>query len=224
MHTNLFPLFEQFQGRLQIAFFDKEDAVRQDKECAEKMGYTNYAGLHQVHGNRTVITREPSHSTEQADGMITDTKELVLCSRSADCQTFVVFAPKKHVVGVLHAGWKGMNAQAITAFYTELKNEWGIEPADTFVAAAPSLSKQCAEFTDPATELPNIDPQFFEGRLVDLQAAADFELLMLGVPEEQIDRVPACTVCNAETLWSYRGGDRDAVINGDRNVLCAVLL
>ena len=120
-------------------------------------------------------------------------------------------------------GWRGLIAGAIPEFFRVLKKEWGIDPSQTFVGAGPSLCKRCAEFTNPARELPSLSPQFVEKRHVDLQGAADAEFIALGVPENAIERSPDCTCCHPEKYWTYRGGDREAVKNGQTNMLVCLL-
>ena len=167
-----FSLFEPFADRFCIALFTKEDAVTSDAEAAKQLCFEKVAGLHQVHGNKTVVVNEELNRTEQADGMLTKTPELVLATRWADCQNFVVYAPEKHVAGLLHVGWRGLIAGAIPAFFEALRNNFSIEPAESYVGAGPSLCKQCAGFSNPQNELPGIDSRFFDGNQVDLRSAA----------------------------------------------------
>ncbi len=181
------------------------------------------ASAEQVHGARTAIMRDAIENAPGADGLATDRSGLALSVRWADCQSFIVYAPEDHVLGVLHVGWRGLNAGAIPAFFATLKEEWDIEPQDTYVAAGPSLCAKCAEFSEPARELPSIDPMFFDGRHVDLRGPADAQLLALGIPRDHLERMADCTCCDPETYWTYRGGDREAVKAGERNLLACVL-
>jgi copper oxidase (laccase) domain-containing protein len=139
-----------------------------------------------------------------------------------------VYAPEKHVTGVLHVGWRGIVAGAIAAFFERFEAEWNIEASQTLVAAGPSLCMRCAEFTDPRDELKadtlNIPSNFFDGRCADLQGIATAQFLSLGVLPDHIDRHPDCTRCRADFYWTYRGGDREAVQKGKTNVLACVLL
>ena len=200
---------QKFQDRLNVRLYAKADSFMENDSVVS---------LNQVHGNRTIIARAPSNRTQDADGVITDVPGLTLTLRTADCQSFVIFAPQNYVVGLLHAGWRGLINGAIPQFFVTLNKEFGIDAASTFVAAGPSLCQKCAEFTDPTKELPLIDPKFFDGRCVDLQGIADAELRTCGVLQSNIERHPDCTCCQSDLYWSYRGGDRDAVRRGQTNV------
>lgn len=227
-----FLFLRPFADRIAVSIFIKEDDIRSDAAAAKTLGMKDAAGLNQAHGKRTVVVRGPSfdglrmtarsqdlNRSQEADGMLTDAPDLLLCTRWADCQNFVMFAPTQNVCGVLHVGWRGLIAGAIPEFFTVLKGEWGIAPGETLVAAGPSICKQCAEFSDPARELPNISTEFINGKFADLQGAATAQFLELGVSPEHFERHPDCTRCNPQTYWTYRGGDRDMVKTGHSNML-----
>jgi copper oxidase (laccase) domain-containing protein len=82
----------------------------------------------------------------------------------------------------------------------------------------------CSEFTDPLRELPTIDPRFFRERLVDLRGIADDQWISLGVKPEHIERHSDCSKCDVDRWWSLRGGDKDEMAKGARNLLTISLL
>ena len=218
-----FTLFKSFEDEMRVSIFTKEDGIASDTEAAERLGSKNIAGLSQVHGNRTVVVRSDNDRIEDADGLITDEAGLVLTVRWADCQNFIIYAPERHVVGLLHAGWRGLVSDCIPEYFEALRENFGIEPQETCVGAGPSLCKNCAEFSSPEKELPDVDPRFFDGRHVDLRALAKNSLLSLGVSEENFEASDDCTRCSPERYWTYRGGDSDEVKKGKINRLCCVL-
>ena len=224
MINNPFSLFTQFQNKLSVALFTKDDNITSDEQIASALGIKEVCSLWQVHGNLTIKVDSPTSRTEQADGIVTDKPNLILSIRAADCQPILAYAPDNNVVGVLHAGWRGLIAGAIPGFYKVLKNEFGIEPSRTYVVIGPSLCQKCAVFSDSANELPNIDPKFINDKnCVDLQGAADNQFFELGVPKDQLQRHPDCTACNHDKYWTYRGGDKEAVKEGHTNVLACFL-
>ena len=217
------PLLRRFQDRLSISLLTKNDAVKTDADIGRILKSDRVASLWQMHGNRTVAVKNPTSRTEQADGIATDVPGLTLTIRWADCQNFLILEPDRHVICLVHAGWRGMKAKALSSAFETLKNEWGIDPKNVWVGAGPSLCKSCAEFSKPREELPELEA-FTHGNTVDLQAAADFELKNIGVRPERIDRSPDCTKCHPDLYWSYRGGDRDAVKEGWANCLAATII
>ncbi len=185
-------------------FFFRDDSVADAIDAAKRMKASSIAFPNQVHGNRTIIMRESSHGVIDADGIVADVPGLTLAIRFADCQNFLIYSRQQHVLGLLHAGWRGLAAHAIEEFFRVLTNEWNIDPKDTIVIAGPSLCKNCAEFSDPHNELPAHLHPFIDGRCVDLIAAAEHVFDTLGIPKEQRERHPDCTKCNLVSYWSHR--------------------
>ena len=219
-----FSIFQPWKHLLRVSFFDKSDPSMSDSDRAKLLGFDHAAALHQMHGANVVHMKKESSRTEQADGLFTGQKNLVLQIRAADCQNFVIYAPAKNVVGLLHVGWKGILAGAIPSYFQTLKKEFDVDAEETLVGAGPSLCKDCAEFSDPLRELPGIPKDCIYGNLVDLSEIALRQFLEAGVPEKSFERMPGCTKHEPEKYWTYRGGDREAVKQGHTNVLAAVLL
>ncbi|MDD4319178.1 MAG: polyphenol oxidase family protein [Candidatus Peribacteraceae bacterium] len=236
MERNPFPLLRPFAPVLDTALFGKEDNAT-DEDVRRTMTTTSAVALKQVHGGRAVLARQAMNRTSkvssgswqgiartvEADAAATDQPGLALTVRTADCQSFLVFCPDPLVIGVIHAGWKGLLAGIIPSLFDLLWEEWNIRPEGTYVCAGPSLCKECAEFSNPKAELRGISPRFFEGRRADLRAIAEDQLWNIGVQEHRFKRHGDCTKCSSRTWWSYRGGDREAVEKGSTNFLACVL-
>ncbi len=217
------PLLRRHEPELHAGMWLKSNAKLDEATLAQKLGGTGEVSLHQKHGGTAVRVRETSHRLLQADAVFTDVPGLLLTVRWADCQNFLLYAPKQRVLGVVHVGWKGLLAHMLPNAFALLATEWNIEPKDTVVYAGPSLCLRCADFTNPSAELPSLDAKYFDGRHVDLQRAATDSLLQLGVREDCLFRHADCTRCHPETYWTYRGGDREAVQDGRTNALAAML-
>jgi len=214
-----FDIFRPFADRLEINLFSKSDQIQTDEDLKKELQTDALASVWQMHGSTTVIVREPTSRIIQADGLMTDQSELTLSIRSADCQTFVVYAPDQNVIGLMHVGWRGLIAGMIPSFFRTLTEEYDIDAEHCVIGAGPSLCKNCAEFTDPITELPGIPEKFIEGRYADLQMFATYQLISVGMDPLKFERHPDCTKCNGENWWSFRGGDREEVLSGMGNVL-----
>lgn len=218
-----FAIFLPFADRLAVALWTKVD--RPPHDVPGVLHAEEVASAAHVHGARTVIVRGASHRISGADGMLTDKPGLALVTRSADCQSLVIYAPEKEILGILHVGWRGLIAGAIPACFAELRREWNVDAKDTFVGIGPSLCQKHSGFSAPVRELPTLSPQFIDAEnTVDLRGAADAELFALGLPRDHLERSSHCTCCHPETYWTYRGGDREAVKEGQVNVLAAVML
>lgn len=211
----MIEFFPQFADRIRCHFLGRNDSRNLSQ---------NAVTLNQVHGNVTVYANTPLHHLAKADGVMTDVSGLDLTIRAADCQNFALYAPDVHACAVLHVGWRGLLCGAIPRCIETFTTHWEITPRDIYITAGPSLCTNCAEFSDPVTELPSIDPRFFSERTVDLQGIAEMQFFDTGVSPHKFLRHADCTLCKNAEYFSFRGKDREAVIAGTGNVLVATLL
>ncbi len=227
MQRSPFPLLAAFP-ELDVCILEKEDAIASDDATVSALGDGKIVSTDQVHGKTVRIVREAEMRESEthgpaADAIATDKADLWLTVRWGDCQNFVVYAPDKHVIATVHAGWKGLSLTILPALYEALKQEWNIEPKETWVGSGPSLCKKCADFTDPAKELPADWAPFIEGQHADLRAIAHKHLTDLGVRSERIDLQPDCTRCLPNRYWTLRGGHKAEMEKKLRNVLACRL-
>ncbi len=222
MTEHPFEIFRPYADRIRVRLYERRDNICNDEdiERAEKLPVAN---PEQPHGTLTMRVYGPGH-VPGADGVVTDTPRIALCARGADCQMFVFYDPVHHAGGTLHAGWRSLVAGALPACIEVMKREWGTNPHDLIVGAGPSLCFDCGEFTDPVKELSGVDEKFFRARLADLCSIATDQLHKAGVPLNNVERHRDCTRCDREHWWTLRGGDRDALATGVRNLLTFSLL
>lgn len=223
--TSPFSIFEPFTGRLSVSLLTRQDHVRNDNDIAKVLHIepTTIASLWQVHGGEVVRVDAPTSRTVKADAFFTDTPKLTITMRMADCQCFCIYDPEHKVIGLIHAGWKGILAKVIPNSIEFLKREWKSDPKKLIVGAGPSLCAKCSEFSDPMRELPGFPQDLIEGRLANLREAAERQFDEAGVPRANRERMEECTRCNPENYWTYRGGDKSSVVEGWTNVLVCSL-
>ncbi len=71
--------------------------------------------LQQVHGSRVVTVERPGDgSGEAADAAVTSSAQAALAVLTADCAPVAMASPEG-IVGVAHAGWKGLRAGVVEA-------------------------------------------------------------------------------------------------------------
>jgi YfiH family protein len=77
--------------------------------------------LHQVHGDRCVrVTAQAWAEAPEGDAAWTDEPGIALAVLTADCVPVVVAAPRHGVVGIAHAGWRGLVGGVIDALVAAL--------------------------------------------------------------------------------------------------------
>ena len=83
--------------------------------------------LRQTHGADVVVVEHPGDSAgREADGAVTATPGAVLCVQTADCVPIVLVGDG--VVGVAHAGWRGLVAGVVAATVDALGALGGGDP------------------------------------------------------------------------------------------------
>ncbi len=160
---------------------------------------------HQVHGRhvRWHDTREAGWlRVPDVDGHLTALPGTALAVTVADCIPVFLWHPAG-VVGLLHAGWRGVAAQILAEAVRQL-HERGCAASDLVVHCGPAISGRAYE----------VGPEVFTAltgwettrpRHVDLRALIAEQARALGV--RQLTMSVSCTVEDNATFYSHRQGD-----------------
>jgi YfiH family protein len=168
-----------------------------------------------VHGARVVIVDRPGgHAGAEADAAVTATPDCVLAVQVADCAPVALVADG--VIGVAHAGWRGLVAGVVPATVAAMRS-LGAERIRATVG--PCIHAECYEFGEG-------DLALVAGRLgpsvrgtsaastpaLDLVGATTTALRHAGV--DVVEVVDVCTACSPDH-WSFRSsgdGQRQGVV------------
>lgn len=147
----------------------------------------------QVHGgNVETIKNDKQLLIKNTDGLITDKKNIPLCIVVADCLPVLFFDKKRQIIGVAHAGRKGLMAGIIANTLNKFVEEFKSDTKDIIVGIGPGIEKHCYKVN---------------GEYVDIRQIAINQLLRSGIDKSNIESLDVCTKCNKEELYSYRNGD-----------------
>jgi polyphenol oxidase len=180
----------------------------------------------QVHGRDVVVIREGEAlpvGMPEADAFVSSNTQAAIAVRAADCVPLLMADRARGVVAAVHAGWRGTAARAAVAAVDALGREFGTRPADLVAAIGPSIGSCCYEvgtelvdaFAAAGHERHLIDRWFLApapprgsrelSRLrLDVAGANRDQLVLAGVPEEQIQVSGLCTAMHLDILTSYR--------------------
>ena len=101
-----------------------------------------WSWLRQVHGARVITVTEPGeHAGEEADAAVTAVPGAVLAVQTADCAPVLLTGPG--VIGVAHAGWRGLEAGVIEATAAAMADLGG---APDHATLGPCIRARCYEF------------------------------------------------------------------------------
>jgi len=86
------------------------------------------------------------------DGLVTNTPNLLLTVRTADCYPVIIADPKTRAIGVFHAGWRGTLARIVEKGVGELRRHFGSKPEDILAAVGPGIGKCCYKVGEEVRE------------------------------------------------------------------------
>jgi len=196
------------------------------RALAEAVGARDAAMAAQVHGRNVVAihTGQPIPAPRpEADALISDAPDIAIAVRVADCVPLLMADRTRGVVAAVHAGWRGTVARVAVAAVDALGREFGTRPQDLIAAIGPNIGACCYEvgtelvdaFAAAGHERYLIDRWFLApppargsstrpGLRLDVARANIDQLVLAGVPEDQIFASGLCTAMHLDVLTSYR--------------------
>jgi len=177
----------------------------------------------QVHGkavrviDREAIRDDSSHrgmAAVAADAMTTDRRRVCLMVVVADCVPVLLYDSRRKVIGVAHAGWRGLVRGVIGSLVEAMQERFGCTPGDIRAGVGPSIGPCCYEvgpevlaavadsFGQTEKIVKEIDAS---GRgYLDLWQLAETGLLGTGLVSANIETARLCSSCHHEDFFSYR--------------------
>lgn len=192
---------------------------------------------HQVHGNliRPVTASDMvlpplAQVPADCDGLCTAEPGVPVGVFSADCVPVLFCEPEARIVAAAHCGWKGTALDMAGSAVAAIRARGG-RPEKILAAIGPAISACCFQVGPEVPEAmvlllgeadaaPTFRPQpGAEGKyLLNLKEVNRRRLLQLGVPAENIDVSPDCTMCQSGRYWSHRA------TQGRRGTQCNAIL
>jgi YfiH family protein len=188
-----------------------------DEECLQnKKVYFNKLGIdlssivstNLIHETNIVVVDEKDKGQIilNTDGLITDKQNIFLTVTVGDCVPIYFFDENKKIIGLAHAGWRGVVKNISKALIEKMVSEYGSNPKDITVHIGPHLQRCHFEIKE------DIESQFENEFVVrengimkvDLLSIIKKQLLSLGVKLENISLSDECTYNKIDKYFSYR--------------------
>jgi YfiH family protein len=164
-----------------------------------------------VHGNniKVVSVKEAGKAVEKIDGLITADKNLFLTITVADCLPIFIFDWKKGIIGLVHAGWRGLAKNILSSAVKKMAENFESSPEDILAAIGPGISRCHFEVKQDVLEkfkdfLPEVLLERNKKSFLDLKKIAKIQLINLGLKEENIETSPECAFCLSDKYFSFR--------------------
>lgn len=218
------PFYNSRQNKL------TDEQIEKNKNSYKKIckvigiEYNDIVKTNQVHKdiikkvNDKVNKYEPDFSEEiyeGTDGLVTNKKNLAICTTNADCIVLMMYDTKKHVIANVHSGWRGTIQKVSAKTIEKMEQIYGCNPKNIICCISPSIRKCHFEVDEDVKNM-------FENSFKDISKFASKEnkwhidtvkinieiLKEKGVKEENIIDSKICTVCNSNLIHSYRGSNK----------------
>lgn len=236
--TPLFSLFDQFPN-LTVLLSEENDSgmkiryeLENDEKTIEKRekffakhnilpSQVVVARLAQGNGLAVILQNDAGKIIAQTDGFLTSQKEIFLSITVADCLPVYLYDPKKQVVGLLHAGWRGLDTHIIDKAIDILRETFKVSAQTLLVGIGPGIGSCHFEVKrdvlEKFLEYPYVQSKKDNAYFLNLKQIAKLQLIKNNVQEEHIEINPLCTYCEKNQYFSYR---RDKSIPVQAMVAC----
>jgi len=173
------------------------------------MYYPDMIKMQQVHGNRVVQVdiKDDGKTIKNCDALISNDPKVTLCVRVADCLPIFVTGEKGQVIGLIHAGWRGLSQGIIKSTISKMENQWKVETGKLKIVIGPYICRKHYEVKeDVASNFLHSGGLSYEGSrtFLDLAEVAREQFMGLGIKKENIKVDKRCTFEDKD-LFSFRG-------------------
>ncbi len=161
-------------------------------------------------GNKIAIVgkEQGGEIIKNVDGLITAEKNIFLAITVADCLPIFLYDSNKEIIGLLHAGWRGLNQEIIKKALDIFKENFSSRDNDIKIAIGPGICQDCYEigrelgrkFEDYSEAIIEKHSKMF----LDLKKVAELKLIQRGIKRENIEISEECTSCLKEKYFSFR--------------------
>ncbi len=176
------------------------------------LGRRKVISPHQVHGARVGVVGKVHLGAvlPDTDALVTGASGAPILMRFGDCAPVFFYDDVRRVIGIAHAGWRGVVAGSVGATVRAMEMQLGCDPADIWTGIGPTIGPCCYEVGPevvnavraacPAgTDL----ARAVNGRVyLDLPGAVRAQLRAAGV--QTIEDSGLCTSCRVDEFFSHR--------------------
>lgn len=172
------------------------------------LGFGSVVHARQVHGSESLVhgsARAGVQAGFVGDGHLTATPGLLLTVSVADCVPVYLVDPRRRVVGLLHAGWRGVAGGVLPRAVERMGERWGVDPEALRLHLGPAICGGCYEVGPEVHVALGLDEP--SGPLpVDLRALLLRQASAAGIDGASTSVSEWCTRCEPERFFSHRAG------------------
>ena len=147
---------------------------------------------------------------QDVDALVTKCRGVCIGVSTADCVPVLLFDEKRHIIGVAHAGWRGVLGHIVQNVVQKMK-DLGSDAKDIKTIIAPSIGPASFEVGEEVVEAfveagfpENIVLRHYTKPHIDLWASVAWELENAGVLLQNIQIAGVDTYTHSDSFFSAR--------------------
>lgn len=203
-------------GNMSLCYGETRGALDNRKNflSAIDIDYRSLICAKQVHGTNVVYVTGADKcsgalnydsSISDADGFLTDERNLPIAILTADCLSVFVYDPAKPAVGVFHAGWRGTEKNICGQGVKFMQDKFGSKPDELLIGFGPSIRSCCCKMeNDFKSNFPFGLVNRGGSVYMDIALINMKQLVSCGVKEENIFDPKLCTSSDNKDFFSFR--------------------
>jgi YfiH family protein len=178
--------------------------------------------MSQRHTNNVVIIEHEIISyLPVADAMLTHLPDKLIGVKTADCLPILLYNPDINVIGVIHAGWRGLSNMIIYNTIEKLRTFYNASLNHTYFSIGPAICKNCYEvgmevvssISSTGIDLNGTLKKVAKDKvLLNTREVAHRQLHACGVPDSNISHINLCTKCSPG-FHSHRAGSKERQVS-----------
>lgn len=151
------PLFTIFFGDKRDCFdlqhaLEMQTSILQEhpfKKLILSLKLHNLIFLRQMHSNDGLLVASKTGATSlvpfmyEGDFLITNISSIGLGIATADCIPIIIFDKTRHVIAIVHAGWRGSVAQVVIKAIEKMQEEFQVQLENVRIFMGPSAKGCC---------------------------------------------------------------------------------
>ncbi len=164
----------------------------------------------QVHGTCVQFvsdTRQSGDVIPATDGLLTSVRGISVGILTADCIPVFLAIPHHGIVGLLHAGWRGIWGDILGKALAILNEHADVLPSQVHIALGPGIGPCCYEVGSDLAQKFRVrlgNHVIRNQRFLDLHQILRTQCLLAGIPASQVECHIECTACSSDKYFSHR--------------------
>ena len=166
---NLSSLFHTFStiddGNMSFKFDDEAEVKRNRKLFLDKLEISpsDCVAPYLEHTNSVLVVGDKQRgngildwrTSPHVDALVTQERDCYLFMLVADCLPIILFDEATNSLGLVHAGWKGVELQIVTKTINKMQVHFGVKSETIVAAIGPCIRPQTYRFEDVVQKMPD---------------------------------------------------------------------